>query len=478
MDFQRLLPLAFIALLPPPAAEAQRPNVLFIISDDLRDELGCYGAKHIRSPNIDKLASRGTTFRRAYCQYALCGPSRASLFTGRYPDRIGVLNNKTLFRTIHPDIVSLPQHFKNQGYRTQAIGKLLHNGQFDPQSWSDLHHDEVGFVYASKAYRGRRAGIDGIHASNKSLPLFEGPDVDDDAYRDGRATEIAIEALADFARDDQQFFLMVGYHKPHTPFNAPKKYWDLYDRDSIRLAPNQFPPKGTADFIAQGAKYMQSFQGIPEEGRIPDDLQREIKHAYYACISYIDAQVGRLLDAVARNGLTENTIIVFTSDHGYQLGEHDLWCKHTNFETSTKVPLIIADPRQKRRGTHVSMPCELIDLTPTLTQLCGIPALKTADGASLARLLNDPSDSADMPGVALSRYNKGMSRGFSIRTRQFRYTEWRHAKTGELVARELYDHRHDHGENRNQVTDPKYADAVKELQQCLAQQRQLSHARK
>ncbi len=446
---------------PPVSAKADdRPNVLFIIADDLRDELGCYGDRHIHSPHIDSLARRGTTFASAYCQYALCGPSRASIFSGQYPRRNRVFNNRSHFRDHQPDAISLPQHFKNHRYRTRGIGKILHDTKKDDVSWTDGHFFDNDHVYASDQYRGRQALIDGSHPENKRLPLWEGPDVSDSAYRDGRYTGAATESLREYAEGDRPFFLMVGYHKPHTPFNAPKKYWDLYNRDSIPLAGNQYPPAGAPAFAVAGARYVRTFKDIPQQGRFSDPLQRQIKHAYFACIAYIDAQVGILLRTLDELGLAENTIVVFTSDHGYQLGEHDLWCKHTNFETSTKVPLIVAAAQQAGGGKVTDARVELIDLTPTLSRLCGLPAPAGTDGESFAPLLDDPNAWSDRDTIAISRYHRSGNLGLSVRSRDYRYTQWRSSKTGELVAHELYDHRRDHAENTNVVDRPKYAEVV------------------
>ncbi|MCP4787858.1 MAG: sulfatase [Fuerstiella sp.] len=447
---------------------ADRPNVLFIIADDLRDELGCYGAPHIRSPNIDRLAASGTLFTRAYCQYAVCGPSRSSMLTGCYSGTTRAFNNRTHFRNANPRLVTLPQHFKNHGYRTAAIGKVLHDSQKDPLSWTDGHVFEQGLNYASPQYRDRRALIDGFHEENGQLPLFEGPDVADDAYRDGVYANRAVASLEKYARGEQPFFLMVGFHKPHTPFNAPSRYWDLYSQADIDLAANQFPPKDAPAFAVAGARYVRSFKDIPTEGRLPGDLQRQIKHAYFACISYIDAQVGKLMHSLEANGQAENTIVVFTSDHGYQLGEHDLWCKHTNFETSTRVPLIIADPRMKQHGRRTSVMTELIDLTPTLIELVGLPELNSADGDSVAAVLDDLSAAENLPTTARSRYHKGGNTGISIRTEHFRYTEWRSSKTKMLVARELYDHNADPNENSNVAELTDYAATVRRLERFVA----------
>ena len=440
------------------------PNVLFVISDDLRDELGCYGNDHIHSPNMDRLASEGTLMRHAYCQYAICGASRASLFTGRYPDQTGVYGNDTRFRELYPNLVSLPQHFTNHGYRTKGFGKLLHNAVFDPVSWNEPRSKVLGPNYASPRYK---RGWQGNKTDPR--PVFESPDVPDAAYQDGKTAQAAVSTIDRFGKTGEPFFMMVGFYNPHSPFNAPKKYWDLYDPSKIELATNQYRPRGTHRVAVQGAPYLRSYSNVPDQGNLPDDLQRQMKHGYYACISYVDAQLGMLLDALQRNGLDENTIVVFTSDHGYQLGEHNLWCKHSNFEIATKVPMIIYDPRQKIKGNQKEEICELLDIVPTLTELCGLPELETAAGKPIDLTNSESQEEIDLK-FAYSRYHRRNHDGFSIRTKKFRYNEWWDVD-GNLVTRELYDHSNDPQENQNQVQNPDYKSEVKRLTRILRAKR-------
>ncbi len=446
---------------------AERPNVLIIGIDDLRPELNCYGASHIHSPNIDRLAERGSLFTRAYCQYAICGPSRSSLFTGLRPDTIQAYNNKTHFRDTRPDTVSLPEHFKNHGYATYGFGKVLHNTHRDDQSWSQPQHYILGKQYASLGLEQMKAGIDGVHASNKQLPLFEGPDVDDDAYRDGVTNRAAIRTLRTAARSDQPFLLFMGYHKPHTPFNAPKRYWDLYDPKTLPLADNPFAPRGSPEFAVSPWRYVRSFQGMPEEGPLPEPLARHVRHAYFACISYIDALIGELLSALDDTGEADNTVIALFSDHGYQLGEHGMWCKHSNFETSTHIPFLIIDPRSESKGITVDQPVELIDLYPTLADIADIPSAKDVDGKSLADLVRSPNRAKIRDTVAYSQYHRAGNRGLSVRSQRFRYTEWRDTKSGEIVAQELYDHRIDPQENINVAFSPEQSDAMNKMRERL-----------
>ncbi len=453
-----------------PVTAQDRPNLLVIAIDDLRDELGCYGASHIHSPNIDSVAARGVRFDRAYCQYAVCGPSRASIFTGLRPDSTGVTSNKFHFRDRNPNIVALPQLFKNHGYWTQGLGKNLHNNMDDPPSWSEPYFFGEPRIYASDQHAGQLPGIDGIHAKNLQLPVLESADVDDHAYIDGTIADEALKSIRKAGKLDQPFLLMVGFHKPHSPFNAPKKYWDLYSRETIQLAPNPFPPTDAPAFALNDWRYIRGFKGMPKKGLMPDELARQVKHAYFACISYIDAQVGKLLRELDAIGATDNTIVVIWSDHGYQLGEHGMWCKHTNFETSTKVPLIVADPRSKAGGTTTSARVELVGLFPTLADLCSLPKPSHLEGESFARLVRDPAAWEDQDTAAFSQFHRGGNRGLSIRTGRFRYTEWRAIKTGRLSARELYDHQRDPLENTNVAERVDYRASVANLAKRLQNQ--------
>ncbi len=441
-----------------------RPNVLVILVDDLRTTLGCYGAEWMHTPSIDRIAEQGVLFEHAYAQYAVCGPSRASFLTGCYPETTRRFNNKGNFRDTCPDAVTLPGHFKAHGYSTQGIGKIFHDTHWDPASWTLPRIFEEGYGYAAEEIKGQVAGIDGLHEKNRSLPITECIDVPDNAYRDGMATDEAVKALRSAAgKPGQPFCLMVGYHKPHTPLCAPKKYWDVYDRESLALAPYQQMPEDSSEGVSYQGQYFRHFTGVPDEGEIPVDVQRRLLHAYYACVSYIDAQVGILIDELEKLGLSENTVIVLTSDHGYQLGEHGLWCKHSNFEDATLTPLIVLDPRMgaKWKGQRVVDMVELIDVAPTLWEGCGLPAVPGIDGASLAAYLEGGDDNRSLP-VARSRYHGKAGRGVSIRVPGFRYTRWCN-KNGEPVFEELYDYERDPEERQNHAVNPEYAAKLRML---------------
>jgi len=464
--FLFLLVLPFFAFIPvADGTHKTRPNVLFIAVDDLRVELGCYGNTPAITPHIDRLAKRGTLFLRAYCQQALCNPSRASLMTGRRPDTLRVWDLKTHFRDTHPDVVSLPQHFKNNGYHTQNIGKVFHNWRTvikgDPASWS---------VPAVMHYATH--GSDTPQVKSEMPPNLvkttrcECRDVADEAYFDGRIAELAIKALGELK--EEQFFLAVGFWKPHLPFNAPKRYWDMYDRQKLALPKNPEPPKDVPPIALHNGRELLGTKGL----ELTSDEVLELRHGYYAAISYLDAQIGKVLSELNRLGLAENTIVVFWSDHGFHLGEHGLWCKTSNFELDARVPMIISIPNAKSPGSKTESLVELLDLYPTLVDFCGLPKATDLEGVSLRGVLDDPETSVKQ--AAFTQHprpayynNKPEVMGCSVRTDRFRYTEWRDFKSGKVVARELYDHQSDPRETRNIAASPPDQDGLKQAKELL-----------
>ncbi|HRX80951.1 MAG TPA: sulfatase, partial [Pirellulaceae bacterium] len=350
---------------------AASPNVLFIAVDDMRVELGCYGNTPALSPNIDRLASRGVIFDRAYCQQAVCNPSRASLLTGRRPDTLRIWDLPTHFRELYPDIVTLPQHFKNNGYFTQGIGKIFHNWrqniEGDPASWS------VPAVMHYATHGSDLPIVDGELPANSATTLkCEARDVPDNAYFDGRIAELAVAALNEVK--GKPFFLAVGFWKPHLPFNAPKRYWDMYDRAKLALPAHPAPPIDVPMIALHNGRELLGDKGL----QLTDDEVLELRHGYYAGISNLDAQVGKVLAELERLHLINNTIIVFWSDHGFHLGEQGLWCKTSNFELDARVPLIVSTPemRNEQRGQHSDSLVELLDLYPTLVDLCELPEIE------------------------------------------------------------------------------------------------------
>lgn len=469
-----------LACLAASSAIGAPPNVLFIAVDDLRPELGCYG-KPVQSPHIDQLAREGTLFERAYVQCALCMPSRASLMTGRRPDTTGVVDFTVRFRDVPGDVVTLPQHFKNHGYHAAAFGKLFHND--DPVSWSERlwksnrarYHTEFGkqvLAWIKEDYR-RLTYVwdlgDGVTKTKRPgcLP-WEAPDVPDNALRDGHIADAAIAKMKEVK--DKPFFLAVGFHKPHLPFIAPKKYFDLYDRERIPLATNPFPPRDAPRFATYNWNDLRHYYGIPDVGPVSEEQARDLKHAYYACVSFMDAQVGRLLKCLEELGLRDNTIVVLWGDHGWQLGEHGMWDKHSNFETSTWAPLIIRTPGQKPGRTKALV--EFVDIYPTLSELCGLPLDDGLEGHSFSPLIKDPD--REWKSAAFSQYrrvipgygqiSRGM--GYSMRTDRYRFTEWLVPGT-DFRAYELYDHRTDPDENINLAVAAEHKSLVDELKKKL-----------
>ena len=450
-------------------AEAKRRSVLFIAVDDMRVELGCYGNTPALSPNIDKLASRGVTFNRAYCQQAVCNPSRASLLTGRRPDSLRIWDLPTHFRESYPDIVTLPQHFKSNGYFTQGIGKIFHNWrqeiEGDPESWS------VPAVMHFATHGSDKAIVEGVLPENTATTIkCEARDVPDNAYFDGRIADLAVTALGEL--EDKPFFLAVGFWKPHLPFNAPKRYWDMYDRSKLSLPTYPTPPTDVPKIALHNGRELLSDKGR----KLTDANVLELRHGYYAGISYLDAQVGKVLAELERLDLVDNTVIVFWSDHGFHLGEHGLWCKTSNFELDARVPLIISTPqmRDMQRGKRSDSLVELLDLYPTLVELSDLPAVSGLQGTSLRPVLDDVAEQVK-PGAFTQHprpaYYKSKPEvmGCSVRTARYRYTEWRNFKTGRVVAKELYDHESDPDESRNVAGVPAHASATQESIKLLEQ---------
>ncbi len=465
---KRQLFLAVLILGSAGAAWAQapaKPNVLFIVSDDLCNHLGCYGDTYVKSPNIDRLAQKGVRFDRANCQYPLCNPSRASFLTGLRPDHTGVQENMTHFRKVNPGTVTLPQTFKKAGYFVARVGKLYHygvplqigtSGLDDPPSWDH-------FVNPKGRDRAEESKIFSlIPAKGNTQAQFGGTlswmaqDGADEEQTDGIGATEAIKLLEQ--NKDKQFFLAVGFYRPHTPYVAPKKYFDMYPVDSVPLETMSADHKQHAPAPAFGS-------AKPEQDKMTDQQRREARQAYHAATTFMDAQLGRVLDALDRLGLAKNTIVVFFSDHGYHLGEHGLWQKMSLFDQSTRVPLLIYDPRAKGNGQACGRTVELVDLHPTLADLCGLQGPAKLDGKSLKPLLDNPQTEWSKPALTQVRRGAGANQflGRTIRTERWRYTEW----DGGAKGRQLYDHQTDPYEYTNLADDPKHANTVKEMQRLL-----------
>ncbi|QDU88877.1 Choline-sulfatase [Pirellulimonas nuda] len=448
------------------APDGRKPNVLFLVSDDLRPELGCYGNQIIQSPNIDRLASRSVVFDRAYCQQAVCSPSRTSVLTGARPDTTRVWDLTTHFRKALPDVVTLPQHFKEHGYVTVGLGKIYHGGLDDTASWS-APPKERG-APASRATGPRRPAPPAPQPvrSGGRGPAFRASDDPPNSGGEGALADEAIAALRRLKEASQPFFLAVGFRKPHLPFVSPKAYWDLYHPATIPLADNPFLPKGAPAFALADRNELWSYRDVPDASHLPDAYARQLKHGYYAAVSYMDAQLGRVLEELDRTGLSENTIVVLWGDHGWKLGEHDRWCKHSNVEDDARAPLIVAAPGAASSERHCGALVEFVDIYPTLAELAGLPLPTHLEGTSLRPLLENP-DQAWKP-AAFSQYPRSANgrrmMGYSMRTDRYRFTRWvdrdDHSK---VYAVELYDHQTDPQENTNLADDPSHQSLVSKL---------------
>jgi arylsulfatase A-like enzyme len=441
------------------AAPAVQPNVLFIAYDDLKPMLGAYGNSQDQSPNLDRLAARGVVFLNAACQFPVCGPSRASLLTGQRPETTGVLDLKTKMRDVNPDVLTLPQHFKNHGYTTAGIGKIFDPRcvdsrlQGDAPSWSIPYAENPRFgVAILETWKG---GPEGGTAAVGNV------DAPDEAFPDGNIARHAIGQLRTFAAEEKPFFLAVGFKKPHLPFVAPKRHWDRYDRTQITLAAFQEETAAHSGYGYWNSNEIRGYENIPKTGRFPDELQRELLHGYMACISWVDELTGRLVAELDQLGLRDNTIIVLWGDHGFHLGDHGLWGKHTPFEEAVRAPLIIIDPRSGGRPQRVVSPVDFIDIFPTLCDLSALPKPAQLQGVTLAPNLTDANYSARKFNSSIYR-SKG-ALGYSIRTERYRYIEWIDQTNAQLVARDLFDFNQDPDGRKNVADDPAYQEIVRDL---------------
>lgn len=438
-------------------------NVLFIAVDDLRPELGSYGKDYIISPNIDRLAQEGLLFERAYCQQAVCSPSRTSLLAGLRPDSTHVYDLQTHFRETVPNVVTLPQHFKQNGYHTEWWGKIYHAALLDSPSWTTQ-----GKRYEPES--NWRAYV--LEESNRLAaqnsgggPPYESADVADNAYPDGKIAESAIKALNQLK--DQPFFLAVGFYKPHLPFNAPQKYWDMYDAEAIELPEVDSPPQDVPEVALTNWGELRAYSLIPSEGKLDPAMTRKLIHGYRACVSYTDAQIGKLLDELDRLDLRKNTIVILWGDHGWKLGDYGDWCKHTNFEIDTRSPLIISVPGMSVQGKRTQALVELVDIYPTLSELAGLPIPAHLQGSSLVPLLDHPE--REWKEIALSQYPRqnGEVMGYSMRTDRYRFTQWKSLRDTSVIATELYEHSDDPTARKNLAYLPEYATTVQRLDSLL-----------
>ena len=471
-----LLLLSSLAILNSSFA-AKPPNVLFIVVDDLRPEVGCYGATHMKTPNLDKLAAGGVLFERAYCQVAVCNASRSSVLSGTRPDTTRVLDNQHFMRPNMPDVLTLPQHFKNHGYTSLSLGKVFHHSEKepgdDPQSWSEpaWYHGEPYRHWFTKESLDYVKQLKALPKDQQPKQLraapFEAADEPDDSYPDGQTAVKAIETLRRLKSHGKPFFLGVGFVKPHLPFTCPQKYWDQYPADTIQLASNPQRPKDAPEPAFHNNYELRSYGTVPENGKVSKPLALNLIRGYRACVSFMDAQLGRVLAELDQLGLRDDTIIVLWGDHGYHLGENGMWTKMTNFEFGTRVPLIVSQPGMKSAGQRSKAFVELVDLYPTLAEMCALPLPAHLEGRSFVPLLEKP----DQPfkKAVFSQYlraGKPPYMGRSIRTDRWRYTEW-HDLKNQPAGTELYDEVNDPQENVNLANEPAHAETVKQLAEHL-----------
>ncbi len=433
------------------AADAAKPNVLLICIDDLKPNIGTYGDSLAKTPNIDALAKRGVVFERAYCNQAVCSPSRNALLTSLRPQTLGIYDLPTNFRKGKPDAVTLPEAFLKAGYRTEGMGKIFHPGHGnheDPQSWSVPHFRPKAETYAlaeNKASDGQ--GNAGDEAGSRGA-AFEKADVPDNFYADGKVADEAIRRLEAAKVDPQKpFFLAVGFIRPHLPFCAPAKYWDMHDPKAFRPEPLQGLPEDSPKYAGTTFGELRRYKNLPEQGPVSEAQARDLVHGYYAATSYTDAQIGRVLESLETTGLAKNTIVVLWGDHGWHLGDHGLWCKHTNYEQAARVPLIVAAPGIAP-GRSASM-LETVDVYPTIAELAGLAVPKGLDGVSQIANLKHPGTRV-RDSVIHVYPRAGNIIGRAIRTERYRMVEWKpFGGTADSAEYELFDYETDPAETRN-----------------------------
>lgn len=471
--------LIFIAAMPFQASksnipEQKMPNILFIAVDDLRPELGCYGKADIRSPNIDRLAKTGIVFKNAFCNFPVSGPSRASLLSGIYPSQSRFIKWNCSQDEELPGIVSLPMHFKNNNYRTVSLGKIYNNfgdamGSWDYEWRPPATTTQFWDYQSAESIRiHEERSIDWINNTSvrnfENLPhtrgpAFEHPDVPDNAYMDGKIAGKAIDELQNLKNSSQPFFLAVGFHKPHLPFNAPGRYWDMYDHHKIKLPLNNQFSKDAPDAAISYWSELRGYSGIPQKGPLVDSTALNLIHGYYACISYVDAQIGLVLNALEDLGLSENTIVILWGDHGWFLGEHGFWCKNSNFKKALQSPLIIRVPG-KKADIRTEALVDFLDIYPTLCDFAGLSKPVHLQGKSFAALIDDPEQ--PWKEEIFCRCS-----GETILTKTHAYTEWLSYETMQPHARMLYDHRSDPEENINISEKSENKELIKKLHDKL-----------
>lgn len=479
---------------------ADRPNILFLSMDDLKPELGCYGASYMKTPNIDRLAAQGVLFERHYVQQAVCGPSRASMFSGLRPDTTRIWDLNHTCREECPQAFTMQEYFKKAGYETAGSGKIMHGWKNDdPLSWSIPYVSPEDLPYAGgkvpalyqqyqdpkiheavkqleksglKKYKEKQQFMAKLNAK----PSTECLDLPDNAYSDGAMTDWGLGMLDQFASSGKPFFLTLGYRKPHLPFVAPAPYWDMHNREEINLAEYREKPDGSPGYAWHPGHELNGYSDIDIK-RLPDqpEKQKELIHGYRACVSYVDAQIGRIMKKLEETGLDKNTIVVLWGDHGWHLGDHNIWCKHSNYEQATRSPLIIFSPEFPKVGKSGS-PVESVDIFPTLCELAGLPIPEQLEGASLVPILGNPN--AEVKSFAMSQYPdhwKKDKMGYSMRDKRYRAVFWVDrsvAETGKYDPSmihdiELFDYQTDPLETTNLARNPEYKSVLNELKSNL-----------
>ncbi len=460
------------------------PNVLFIIVDDLRPEMGCYGADVIQTPHIDALAKNALVLDRAYCQEAVCMASRNSMLSGFRPDARRIWANRDVRKELQ-DIDFFPAHFRKNGYHSIGIGKIAHNSWEDPRCWSEKHlvPENIGYEYRTRAGRKLVEQMQqGARAAGQPDPFrdipekirrgmaWESLDVGDSELGDGQIADLAIAALNRTRDREEPLFLAVGFLRPHLPFVAPKKYWDLYDPNDLpQPTVAAFPEGAPQEDNNRSRELLTQYRRLPKKAPVDSKTTEKLVHGYLASVSYVDAQIGRVLKGLRDLGMEDDTIVIVTSDHGFHLGDQSMWGKATNFELSTRVPLLIKAPGMNAAGQRSASLVELVDLYPTLCDLAGLPKPQHLEGSSFAKLLDDPG--LDEQKFALSQYPRGDAMGHSVRTKDFRYTEWRKIEGGKLIHKALYDLRDGAVEIRNVAGEKSFSDIIVRLSSLLKRER-------
>lgn len=462
----------------------QKPNVLLILVDDLKPALGCYGDPVAKTPHLDALVSRGMRFDMAYCNQAVCAPSRFTLMLGSHSTSTGLYGLGSQLRQIMPDAVTMPQYFAKHGYRTESLGKVFHIGhgnEGDPLSFSVPHFKDkvIEYLDPESTDGGKLTREEALFTNQKlgqirSLPrgaAFESPDVDDSQYADGRVATETIRRLAAakerLANDQQPFFIAAGFVRPHLPFSAPQKYWDLYDPSTLPIPENDSAPVGAPAVALKKGGEIAAYKPVPENGEVSEELRRELIHGYYASTSFVDAQIGKVTTALDDLQLADNTIVVLWGDHGFHLGDLGIWTKHTNYEQANRIPICFVAPGVAKPNSSTKQLVETVDIFPTLAELAGLPAPdvpQPIDGVSLVSVLKD-SD-ARVRDHAFHAYPK-KTLGRAIRTERYRLVQWKEADAPDKTAQyELYDYQTDPAETKNHAAEQ--PEIVKQLSQVLA----------